>query len=88
LLLIHFHSQGGSLYVRDYPNNVDPLLDPDWPGYRVPVETRPSVAGISFGAARGILKAWRKRRAVEVRSARQINRLLPGPCGRQEVGPQ
>jgi phage shock protein PspC (stress-responsive transcriptional regulator) len=37
-------------------------------------------------SARGILKAWRKRRAVEVRSARLIDRLLPGPCSPRNAG--
>ncbi|HEX4034065.1 MAG TPA: PspC domain-containing protein [Solirubrobacteraceae bacterium] len=85
-LVIDFHSQGASLYVRDYPNNTDPLIYPYWPGFRVPVETRPNVAGISPRAARRILKAWRRRRAVEVRSARLVDRLLPGPCGAQKAG--
>ncbi|HLW96253.1 MAG TPA: PspC domain-containing protein [Solirubrobacteraceae bacterium] len=87
-LVIDFHSQGASFYVRDYANSVDPLFDPDWPGYRVPVEGRPDVAGMTNGAAQEILKAWRKRRAVEVRSARLINRLMPGPCGVQNAGAQ
>lgn len=85
-LLIDFHSQGGSFYVRDYPNDNNPQIDPDWPGYRVPVEMRPNVVGIPRRAALRILKAWRKRRAVEVRSADLINRLLPGPCSPQNAG--
>ena len=79
-LLIDFHSQGGSLYVRDYPNDNNPQADPDWPGYRVRIEMRPNVAGVPRRAAQRILKAWRKRRAVEVRSAELIDRLMTGPC--------
>ncbi len=85
-LMINFHSQGGSLYVRDYPDDNNPLADPDWPGYRVPVEERPNVAGLAHRAAKAMLKAWRKRRAVEVRSAKAIDRLLPGPCSPQNAG--
>lgn len=85
-LLIDFHSQGGSLYVRDYPNSVNPLGDPDWPGYRVPVEARPNVTGVRPRVARTMIKAWRKRRKVEVRSARLIDRLMPGPCGAPKGG--
>lgn len=85
-LLIDFHSQGASFYVRDYPDATMPLIDPDWPGYRVPVEMRPSVIGIPHRAALTILKAWRKRRAAELRSADLINRLMPGPCAPQNAG--
>ena len=66
--------------MRDYPDGNNPLIDPDWPGYRVPVEGRPNVTGIPRHAAQKMLRAWRERRAVEVRSAHRINRLLPGPC--------
>jgi hypothetical protein len=86
VLLIDFHSQGGSFYVRDYPDGNNPLIDPDWPGYRVPVEMRPSVVGIPRRTGLAILKAWRRRRAVEVRSANLINRLMPGPCAPQTAG--
>jgi phage shock protein PspC (stress-responsive transcriptional regulator) len=85
-LLIDFHSQGGSFYVRDYPNDNNPQADPDWPGYRGLVEIRPTVVGIPRRAALAILKAWRKRRAVEVHSADVINRLLPGPCSPLNAG--
>jgi hypothetical protein len=80
-LRIDFHSQGGSFYVRDYPDGNNPLADPDWPGYRGFVEVRPILVGIPRHAALGILAAWRRRRAVEIRSARRIDKLLPGPCG-------
>jgi phage shock protein PspC (stress-responsive transcriptional regulator) len=79
-LQINFQSQGGSFYVRDYPTANNPLADPDWPGYRGLVEARPNVVGVPRHAARTILAAWRRRRAVEVRSARRIDGLLPGPC--------
>lgn len=80
LLRIDFHSQGGSLYVRDYPDRIAPQFQPDWPGYPVFVEPRPDVAGMPPRAARRLLRAWRARVRVEAASARQINRLLPGPC--------
>jgi phage shock protein PspC (stress-responsive transcriptional regulator) len=79
-LAIDFHSEGGSLYVRDYPDTVNPQAEPDWPGYRVFVEPPPSLIGIPRAAAQRIVRAWRARRQVDVRSARLIDRLLPGPC--------
>jgi hypothetical protein len=85
-LRVDFRSQGGSFYVRDYPDDNNPEADPDWPGYRGLVEVRPNVVGIRRRAAQGILKAWRKRRAVEIRSARLIDRLLPGPCSPRDAG--
>ncbi|MGH2892670.1 MAG: PspC domain-containing protein, partial [Solirubrobacteraceae bacterium] len=38
VLDIDFSSQGGSLFVRDYPNSVDPTIRPDWPGFQVHLE--------------------------------------------------
>ena len=37
-LAVDFSSAGGELVVRDYPDDVDPDLQPDWPGYPVYVE--------------------------------------------------
>jgi phage shock protein PspC (stress-responsive transcriptional regulator) len=80
-LTIHFRSQGGSLYVRDYPDNVQPQQQPDWPGYQSFVESRPDTTGLSKRESRRELGAWRVRHRREVRSERQIKRLMPGPCG-------
>ncbi len=80
VLDIHFTSQGGSLYVRDYPDAVDPTVRPDWPGFQVHLEPRPDIRGTPKKAAQGLLTHWRERLAVEQANARLVNTLLPGPC--------
>jgi phage shock protein PspC (stress-responsive transcriptional regulator) len=82
-LQISFKSDGGSLYVRDYPDGVEPEIKPDWPGYRVYPEPRPDVRGTPKAAARRLIRNWRARHRVQVRSARRIDALLPGPCARR-----
>jgi hypothetical protein len=77
---IRFTSMGGSLYVRDYPDSVDPDLRPDWPGYRVYLEARPDIRGVPRRAAKRLLAAWRIRRAVQRRSQQAVDALMPGPC--------
>ncbi len=32
-LTVDFDSLGGGLYIRDYPDGLDPNTNPDWPGY-------------------------------------------------------
>jgi hypothetical protein len=81
MLVVHFASQGGSLYVRDYPNTVAPDAGPDWPGYTVHPEPRPDIRGTPRQAAAGLLRRWRARLRVELRSEHTIDSLLPGPCG-------
>jgi len=83
---IDFRSAGGSLVVRDYPEDVDPDLVPDWPGYRVWPEERPPTAGTPRRAARGLVRHWRTRRRAQDRSARRIKALLPGPCATARGG--
>jgi hypothetical protein len=80
VLRIDFTSAGGSLYVRDYPDSVDPDVHPDWPGYRVFPERRPDTTGVPKRAARKLIRAWRVRRRAEVRSQRLVDSLMPGPC--------
>jgi phage shock protein PspC (stress-responsive transcriptional regulator) len=81
-LTVDFHSQGGSLYVRDYPDSVVPDLEPDWPGVRSefavrrPFKGRPSTALL-----RRQLAAWRALEARVHADDRQIGSLEPGPCG-------
>jgi phage shock protein PspC (stress-responsive transcriptional regulator) len=87
VLDIAFASQGGSLYVRDYPNTVDPDAQPDWPGYTVHVEPRPDIRGTPRKAAAGLLRRWRARRRVQERSQRAIDTLLPGACGAAAAHP-
>jgi phage shock protein PspC (stress-responsive transcriptional regulator) len=81
VLDIDFHSAGGSLYVRDYPDYLDPQSTPDWPGYAVTLEPRPDTAGETPAAARQMIDAWLLRRRVQSASAAALARLLPGPCG-------
>jgi len=80
VLAIEFSSQGGSLYVRDYPADVNPDVRPDWPGYPVTPEPRPDTNGLRRRAARSLIRSWRTRLAVELSSARRIDVLMPGPC--------
>lgn len=81
LLKIDFSSQGGSLYVRDYPDNVDPNVFPDWPGYISSPEPRPNLSAEPKRLWKGILRAYRRRQRVDAASQRQVDRLMPGPCG-------
>lgn len=79
-LALEFVSDGGGLVVRDYPDDVDPASQPDWPGYRVQVEPRPETRELSRKQARRLLRTWRARRPGQERSQRRIEQLLPGPC--------
>lgn len=81
LLTIDFTSQGGGLYVRDYPAYVNPELVPQWPGYRVQLEPRPDLGAEPRKVQRQMLRDWRSRLAVERASQRQVNQEMPGPCG-------
>jgi phage shock protein PspC (stress-responsive transcriptional regulator) len=80
VLAIDFTSAGGSLYVRDYPDSVDPDVQPDWPGYHVYPEQRPDTTATPKRAARRLIRGWRLRLRAEVRSKRLIDALMPGPC--------
>jgi hypothetical protein len=79
-LSIEFNSAGGSLYVRDYPDDIDPDSTPDWPGYPVYPEARPDTTGTPKAAARRLLRDWRARHRDQLRSQRLIRALTPGPC--------
>jgi len=81
-VVINFKSAGGSLYVRDYPDGVDPDSEPDWPGYPVYPEPRPDVTGTPKAAARRLISNWRVRHREQVLSKRRIEALRPGPCSR------
>jgi phage shock protein PspC (stress-responsive transcriptional regulator) len=80
VLDIHFASQGGSLYVRDYPDSVDPAIHPGWPGFQVRLEPRPDVRGTPKKAAERLLSHWRARVALQEANARIVNTLMLGPC--------
>jgi phage shock protein PspC (stress-responsive transcriptional regulator) len=80
-LTVDFASQGGSLYVRDYPDSVDPDQVPDWPGYPVGSEPRPNTTGTTRAGAHAEVLAWRARRQADLAEAARVNALRPGPCG-------
>jgi hypothetical protein len=79
-LRIDFTSAGGELVVRDYPDNVEPTSQPDWPGYPVYVEARPDTTGLPKSEAKRTLREWRERRDEQEQSKAQIDRLMDGPC--------
>ncbi|MGH2842098.1 MAG: PspC domain-containing protein [Solirubrobacteraceae bacterium] len=81
-LEIDFRSEGGSLFVRDYPNTVSPDLQPNWPGVPPVPERPPTVSGLSRRLARFELRHWRARRRAELRARELVDALLPGPCAR------
>jgi hypothetical protein len=83
-LAITFKSAGGSLYVRDYPDDIDPESAPDWPGYPVYPEPRPDVTGTPKAAAKRLLRNWRVRHAAQVRSRRAVEAARPGPCAQRK----
>ena len=80
VLKLHMTSAGGSLYVRDYPDNVDPGDAPNWPGFPVAPELRPNLRGLSKRQARYELRAWGVRHAAEVRSQQFVAQNIAGPC--------
>jgi phage shock protein PspC (stress-responsive transcriptional regulator) len=79
-LTIDFSSQGGGLYVRDYPDRIAPDLAPDWPGFAAPPEPRPYLGNEPRRLWKPMLHAWRQRRHVELADQRRIQLLGPGPC--------
>jgi phage shock protein PspC (stress-responsive transcriptional regulator) len=81
LLTIDFTSQGGGLYVRDYPDSIDPTVVPQWPGYPVTLEPRPYVANEPRKVRRPMLQAWHRRLAAQRASQKQVAAEIPGPCG-------
>ncbi len=80
MLTIDFSSQGGGLYVRDYPSNVAPDLHPDWPGYLVRVEPRPYLRNEPRRLWKGMLRAWHQRVRAEQVNQQEIDSEMPGPC--------
>jgi phage shock protein PspC (stress-responsive transcriptional regulator) len=80
LLTIDFTSQGGGLYVRDYPNSVDPELVPQWPGYPVALEPRPYLKNEPRPLRKRIVRDWRRRLVAERDSQLFVDRRLLGPC--------
>ena len=77
-LRVDFSSAAGRLVVRDYPDGIDPVAQPDWPGYAYDPGPRPRLSGSSKKTRRRVLRSWRD----EVRNARKIQGLMRGPCAR------
>jgi phage shock protein PspC (stress-responsive transcriptional regulator) len=80
VLNVDFSSQGGSLYVRDYPDKINPTTFPDWPGYAVTLEPYPNLSGEPKRAAEQMVADWRFRVGRERASQRFVNANLNGPC--------
>jgi phage shock protein PspC (stress-responsive transcriptional regulator) len=80
VLNIEFTSQGGGLYVRDYPNRVAPNTKPNWPGYTAKPEPLPVLTGEPKKLRPVIVRASRKRRQREIANEAWINRRMRGPC--------
>ncbi len=79
-LKVNVTSMGGPLYVRDYPDDIDPNLDPSWPGFRVFPEPRPSTRHVKPGIARLEIRAWSVRHRRDVASEQFVSAHMYGPC--------
>jgi phage shock protein PspC (stress-responsive transcriptional regulator) len=79
-LKVEFASEGGSLYVRNYPNAVNPDINPYWPGFPVFPERGPPTRGLSKKLARQEIRAWHTRRTRELAQRRRYLSLVNGPC--------
>jgi phage shock protein PspC (stress-responsive transcriptional regulator) len=84
-LKLEVTSMGGPVYVRDYPDDVNPNLAPNWPGFRVYPEPRPSTRHLKRKLAQMELRAWSARHRAEVASERSVNAQMYGPCGAPPV---
>ena len=80
LVSIDFRSAGGSLYVRDYPDEVDPGGEPDWPSDPGVPATPPHTAGMAKATRARVLSLWRARHRRYLRAVRQVRAQRPGPC--------
>jgi phage shock protein PspC (stress-responsive transcriptional regulator) len=79
-LTIDFTSQGGGLYVRDYPDSVNPELVPQWPGYPVTPEPRPVLRGEPAKVQTQMLAAWHARLRNELANQQFVAGRIAGPC--------
>lgn len=80
VLTIDFTSQGGGLYVRNYPDSVDPSVTPQWPGYPVTLEPRPNLKLEPHKLWKPILRAWRQRLDGQRASRSYVDERIAGPC--------
>jgi phage shock protein PspC (stress-responsive transcriptional regulator) len=79
-LTIDFTSQGGGLYVRDYPNNVSPEVTPQWPGFAVTLEPAPNLHGESKKVQKQMLRDWHLRLQRDRANQQFVNSRMSGPC--------
>jgi hypothetical protein len=79
-LTIDFSSMGSGLFVRDYPDDVNPDSEPNWPGFVDPLEPRPVLAGEPKQVAKAMASAYQARLRAQKASLAVINHLMPGPC--------
>jgi phage shock protein PspC (stress-responsive transcriptional regulator) len=79
-LTIDFSSLGGGLFVRDYPESVDPNSEPNWPGFVDQLEPRPNLNGESAKAAKQMVRDYQKRLRAQKASLAIVKHLMGGPC--------
>jgi phage shock protein PspC (stress-responsive transcriptional regulator) len=79
-LTIDFTSQGGGLYVRDYPNDVSPEVTPQWPGFSVTLESAPNLHDEPKKVQKQMVHDYHERLQRERGSQRFVNSKMPGPC--------
>ncbi len=72
---INFSSQGGSLYVRDYPDQQAPGYEPDWPGFAVHIDPKPTAGWRRRSATTRV--TWPTGATGSCRSARGSSRSTP-----------
>ena len=75
---------GGELVVRDYPDDVSPRENPDWPGYRGLSRGTPRHDRAPERRGRPLLSEWRVRRAEQDVDKARMDRFMAGPCARPE----
>jgi phage shock protein PspC (stress-responsive transcriptional regulator) len=80
-LTIDFTSEGGGLYVRNYPDAVDPEVTPQWPGFRVTLEPKPNLSGEPKKVQKQMVRDYHERLARDRVNQRLVNSEMPGPCG-------
>jgi phage shock protein PspC (stress-responsive transcriptional regulator) len=82
-LQVDIDSLGGDIVVRDFPNDLNPATNPNWPGFDVFLEGRPDLTGLSGAESRRELRAYRERRAAQRRDRDRVAALKHGPCTRR-----
>lgn len=87
-LMIDYNSVSGGLSVRDYPANVGPLYDTEWP-YNVEPPLSPGERRWAWrkGVRRpAVQRRWRKWHRQMARFERNFARLKRGFCARENTG--